>query len=94
MSAVLGKMMEHVRLVSRMAQVTDTDLVAAYDAGMLSQEDWAGMVQTCRSCTWAGRCEGWLDSHDSVDQAPVPCLNRDRFAALRDDAGCRLTEAC
>jgi len=81
---VLGKLMDHVRLVARMAKATDTDLVGATQAGDLSQEDWARMVQTCRRCNWAGECGGWLDRHEATDCAPGTCLNRDRFAALKE----------
>ena len=83
MSAVLGQVMKHVRLISRMARATETDLVAAHEAGVLSQDEWAEMVQTCRRCDWAAECEGWLDAHDTASCAPETCLNRARFAALR-----------
>ena len=81
---VLGKMMDHVRLVARMAKATDTDLVGASEAGDLSQEGWARMVQTCRRCNWAEECGEWLGSHETADCAPGACLNRDRFTALKE----------
>lgn len=90
MTAVLGNLREHLRLVTRMARATETDLVGAYEAGELSQEEWAEMVQTCRSCDWAGRCGDWLDDHDHVACAPATCLNRDRFEALQARAAARL----
>jgi hypothetical protein len=74
-----GDLMAHVRLVSRMAQTTRADLVAAFEAGTLTQEDWAEMVQTCRGCAWAGRCPEWIDSHAGADSAPQRCLNRFRL---------------
>lgn len=86
---VLGKLMEHVRLVGRMAKATDTDLVGAYAAGELSQAEWAEMVQTCRSCAWAGHCGEWLDSNEAVACAPNTCLNRDRFKDLHARAADR-----
>ena len=75
--------MQHWRLVSRMARTTDTDLVTAFDEGRLSSEAWAGMVNACRGCAWAERCDGRLAGHDHQDAAPRPCCNRARFAALR-----------
>ncbi len=80
---ILGKLMKHVRLIGRMADATQTDLVQAAEQGDLSQEDWADMVQTCRTCGWAGSCRDWLETHDKVDCAPDPCLNRARFAELK-----------
>ncbi|MDK3072313.1 DUF6455 family protein [Sedimentitalea sp. JM2-8] len=79
----LGRMMRHVRLVSRMAKATQTDLVEASEAGTLTQPDWADMVQTCRCCTGADRCPEWLDDHPCADGAPAYCLNRGRFKRLR-----------
>lgn len=90
---VLGKLMDHVRLVARMAKATDTDLVGASGAGDLSQEDWAEIVQTCRRCTWAEDCGPWLDRTGKAACAPDTCLNRDRFAALKAQAKARETEA-
>ncbi len=86
---VLGKLMEHVRLVGRMAKATDVDLVQAHQTGDLPQEAWAEMVQSCRRCQWAGRCDGWLDSHDHQDHAPATCLNREKFERLKAAAAAR-----
>lgn len=80
---VLGNLMHHVQLVSRMARATQTNLVEAFEAGDLSQNDWAKMVQTCRNCNWAGDCPDWLNRHNDISDAPENCLNRRRFAALK-----------
>lgn len=88
----LGKLMEHVRLVGRMAKATRTDVVGAYEAGDLSQAEWAEMVQTCRSCAWADHCGDWLDDNEAVACAPGTCLNRDRFEDLHDRAAARTAE--
>lgn len=79
-----GDLMTHVRLMSRMAQATGTDLVRAVDGGTLSQSRWAAMVQRCRRCDWAGACSGWLDAQrDGVQPAPDTCRNGVRFRVLR-----------
>lgn len=83
MTMVLGDIMDHVRLVGRMAKATGTDLVGAYEAGVLTQEEWAGIVQTCRGCTWSERCGEWLDGHEAVQCAPSTCLNRHKFKDLK-----------
>lgn len=90
MTAVLGNIMEHVRLVGRMAKATETDLVGAYEAGDLSQEEWAEMVQTCRTCDWAARCVDWLDGHEAVPCAPDTCLNKHKFKELQARAAARV----
>lgn len=92
MTVVLGKLRDHLRLVTRMARAADIDLPAAYSAGDLTQQEWAGMVQTCRSCEWSRRCQEWLDEHDCIACAPETCLNRDRFATLRARADARVRE--
>lgn len=80
---VLGRTMDHVRLVSRMAQVTQTDIVDAARAGDLSQQSWADMVRTCRGCADAERCPTWLARHENAADVPEFCPNRDRFRALK-----------
>lgn len=80
----LGDENDHYWLVQRMAQANGTDLVAAADAGHLPQEDWAGMVQRCRGCTWAEGCQRWLDRPvDAMRDTPEDCVNRQHFAALQ-----------
>lgn len=80
----MGELMTHVRLVSRMAKATRTDLVQAVRDGDLSQAQWAGMVQRCRRCDWAEDCPDWLDAHpEGADCAPGTCRNRARFETLR-----------
>ena len=79
-----GPMMRHWRLVNQMARITETDLVTAFEEGRLSSDAWAGMVNACRGCAWAGSCAGWLNDHDRAEAAPSSCCNRARFAALRD----------
>lgn len=79
----LGQVMTHLRLVLRMARTTGTDVVAAHRDGVLSQQDWAEMVQLCRGCEWARDCGDWMRENESTERAPCTCPNRDRFAALK-----------
>ncbi|GHH01639.1 DUF6455 family protein [Pseudodonghicola xiamenensis] len=92
MTSVLGNVMTHVRLVSRMARATGTDLVGAYRAGDLTQEAWVDMVQACRGCSWAGACGDWLEAHEYADRAPTECPNRGRFLDLQALAALRMPE--
>lgn len=79
----LGDLRKHLRLVLRMGRASRTDLVAARQEGRLRSRDWAGMVQTCRRCTWAGRCPDWIDAHHDTGACPPDtCLNRDKFREL------------
>ena len=80
---LLGRMIDHIWLVKRMARAINLDMVTAYDEGSLSQEDWAEIVRTCQGCTWAPRCDAWLDKNGGRDCAPKTCLNRARFEELR-----------
>lgn len=83
---VMGKLMDHVRLVSRMAKATRTDLVKARNVGDLSQAEWAAMVQTCRKCDWSAQCPDWLDRHEAAGDAPKQCPNRAKFNSLKTAA--------
>lgn len=80
----LGNEVDHLWLVQRMAKTAQVDLVAAYEAGELTQEDWAAMVERCRGCAWTEGCQDWLSIPDqSAEIPPEGCLNRARMAALR-----------
>lgn len=82
----LGNTGVHYWLVQRMAKRCGADMVQAEDAGDLSQEDWVGLVQKCRGCTWTDGCERWLarlDEDGSVEP-PVECLNADLLKALSE----------
>ncbi|WP_299351903.1 DUF6455 family protein [uncultured Shimia sp.] len=81
----LGDQNAHFWLVQRMAQLTETDLVAAMDAAKLTQEDWAAMVQECRGCDWTSECRKFLALREGVpvEEAPDTCRNQERFSALR-----------
>ena len=88
-AAVLGRIMDHVRLVKRMAKATGADLVAAYEAGDLTQQEWTRMVQRCRACDWTEDCGAWLETHHAVACAPKTCPNRARFKELKAGAALR-----
>lgn len=89
---VLGKTMDHVQLISRMARLTQTDLVGAAKAGDLSQKTWAEMVQSCRGCVDAKSCPAWLARNEDEVDVPGFCPNRDRFRALKALSRQRETE--
>ena len=81
----LGDTNSHFWLVQRMAQATQTDLVAAMERAELSNTDWAEMVQSCRGCDWTKGCQRWLaqQGEQAEEAAPEPCRNRARFLRLQ-----------
>ncbi|MEM8580702.1 MAG: DUF6455 family protein [Pseudomonadota bacterium] len=82
--AKLGKEVDHIWLIQRMAKTAQVDLVAAFEAGDLLSEDWATMIERCRGCAWAEGCSEWLSvPGQTADVPPEACLNRARMAALR-----------
>ena len=80
---VLGNVMDHFWRVKLMAKATHVDLVGALGQGAMSHEDWADIVNTCRGCTWAAKCDQWLSHNETAVCAPETCLNRARFDAVR-----------
>lgn len=81
---VLGEEVDHFWLVKRMAKATGTDLVGAWEAGLLTHAEWSQIVTRCRGCTCTEACVRFLDKpvdapRDSLDT----CLNRARMARLR-----------
>lgn len=80
----LGNATRHYWLISQMAKLTQADIVRAMEQAALTQADWAEMITKCRGCTWSDGCEQWLQGRDRpVASAPEPCLNRERFEALK-----------
>ncbi len=79
----LGHLMKHFRLVSCMARTVGLDPENARASGALSQQAWADMVQNCRRCGWADRCEDWLNAHETADSPPEACPNARRIERVR-----------
>lgn len=80
----LGDEVDHFWLVQRMAKTAQIDLAAAFEAGDLTSEDWAAMVECCRGCAWTDGCKDWLAVPDqSAEIPPDTCLNRSRMGVLR-----------
>lgn len=82
----LGDRTQHYWLAQRMAKTTGTDLVGAYDAGDLSQDQWAEIIEACRGCDWTEGCERWLAKTESADDAPAGCPNCGAYLEIRQSA--------
>lgn len=81
---ILGPEIDHYWLVQRMAKATGIDLVQAAEADVMSQQDWAGIVNHCRGCDWAQGCGQWLNrSKDEMRDVPSKCINRSRLAEIK-----------
>ena len=79
----LGDALYHLRLLGLMGKTTEADLVAAFEAGRISSEDWADMVNRCRACEGIETCERWLATHESAEEAPGCCKNAKVLLRLR-----------
>lgn len=79
----LGDEKRHYWLAVEMAQKTGADMQAALETGVLSAQDWAGLVQRCRGCNWAEGCDCWMKDQ-AVGDADVPaaCPNAEIFARV------------
>jgi len=82
----LGDPVTHYWLAKSMAVAAGVDLAHEMEAGRMTQDDWAGLVQRCRGCDWqraGGGCGRWL-ALQTPGEAEIPetCDNRDTFAAV------------
>ena len=81
-----GEPVDHYWLVMRMAKATGVDLAQAMEEGDLTQADWAGVVDRCRSCGWerdGGGCGRWLDLQVPGEaHVPGACVNQTVFERL------------
>lgn len=86
MTRPLGDPIQHLNLVRHMCKTTGVDLAGLSADGVLSQEEWAGMVTRCRTCQWTDGCENWLatrfDLRPEGETPPVQCVNRKRLGEL------------
>jgi hypothetical protein len=88
----LGDAMQHLQLLARMGKHLGTDLVEAFEAGKISQEDWAEMITSCRGCEAPEGCRAWLENQerregeDKQDLPPTYCCNAARLLSLRDNS--------
>ena len=80
----LGDSRLHLRLLSQMGDAIGTDLVKAFESGKIDHDDWAEMVQACRSCSEPERCQRWLGTEDRTTGEPAGCRNRTLLKQLRD----------
>lgn len=81
----LGDENTHFWLIQRMARATDVDLVAAMETGLIDNQSWADLIESCRACTWSEGCQRWLDAPiDTVRDFPANCRNATQLAALCD----------
>jgi hypothetical protein len=79
----LGDERLHMRLLEEMSQAVGADLVRAYQDGLISNADWAEMVQQCRGCSEPGKCRKWLDAQETAPEAPAYCSNSEQLDALK-----------
>ena len=82
----LGERKRHYWLAQRMAKTTGTDLVGAYATGGLDQEQWADVVETCRSCDWIRGCQRWLANNETGSEVPGSCPNCGAFVRIKQAA--------
>lgn len=80
----MGDRRRHYWLVKGMANRLGADLPAAFKDGELGTDEWAQMVETCRTCAEPGRCRKWLDSREDARAAPGYCRNAARLERLAE----------
>lgn len=81
----LGDERKDTHLLHVMGKVVELDFSRALDAGALDNEDWVGMVTSCRGCEWVNGCRKWLRSARRGDECPMRCRNRAHLARLSDN---------
>jgi hypothetical protein len=76
----LGPEKRHYWLAVTMARKTGADMQRALEDGVISQDDWATLVQRCRGCGWAEGCNHWMTAQDAgAADVPTACPNADVF---------------
>ena len=78
----LGNQMKRYWRVIGMANAVGVDLVKAHETDRLTDQQWAGMVESCRTCQWDDGCKAFLAQADGDQSVPADCLNAKRFEAM------------
>ena len=74
----------HFWLTQAMAKAVGTNLTEAIAKGLLTREDFAGMVVRCGSCEFSEKCVRWMaETSDETHDAPAYCLNHEAIEALQ-----------
>lgn len=84
--APLGDAGAHYWLVQKMAKTCGVDTAEAVRTGDLDQEQWAALVQRCRTCQWTEGCERWLArlDHPEAEVPPEGCVNSSILLGLAE----------
>ena len=82
----LGKPQDHLQLLTRMGRALGLELSEACARNLISSEDWAKMVQSCRACDVVEPCRGWLalvEREETQEDATIEgCCNAARLLRL------------
>ena len=80
----LGARDRHYWLLQGMLRRSGADAGAAFERGDLSSEDWAGLIEACRTCEKPCACRALLDNPagDVGDTPPPYCRNAQALAKL------------
>ncbi|KPP83330.1 MAG: hypothetical protein HLUCCO07_12705 [Rhodobacteraceae bacterium HLUCCO07] len=80
----LGNPELHFWLTRSVARAMAVDLSAAMARGLLSAEDYAGMVTRCRTCPHVAHCTAWLGTGAMQQGKPLDaCANREILERLQ-----------
>ncbi len=79
----LGNARDHFWRVIKMAKANRVNLSDALDDGMITVEEYAGMITGCRGCSEVDRCDRLLEDAPRLGEAPEYCVNRKTFSRLK-----------
>ena len=81
----LGNPRRHFWLTIRTAQTAGVDLGTALVDGLITREEYAGMIDLCRACEEVGACTMALQAAEAAAETrppPAYCVNADILTEL------------
>ncbi len=73
----------HYWLLQGMLRKSGADAVTAFDQGDMSSDDWAQLIESCRSCSAPCACRAFLDDPNATRAAPPEyCKNAEALEKL------------
>lgn len=80
--SIFDKLDKHSDLMGTMAGKVGVDWSQKLVDNPELAKEYRSAVMTCTHCKSVGECQGWLASHDSADETPDYCLNKDLLGKL------------
>lgn len=81
---IVTRIKRHEKLLDAMIDTVGVDIHELRQRGAITDTDFDGLTQRCRTCNEGSACSNWLAIHGvGTGEAPTFCKNRGVFDKIR-----------